>query len=230
MQTIALFDIDKTLVGKCAAHKQAFAYAFQRTYGVSATPLAVNPYGMTDQQIIVAALKAKGVDEQEIAAGISRCMQAMVDSFKRFCPTDTISLLPGVKPLLEGLTTAGVRLGLVTGNLEAIAWPKLEKAGVGHFFSFGGFGSDHPDRRELARLALQRVREKFPGEETPTVALLGDTPNDVAAAHAINARALAVATGIHSRQQLLEAGAEVVFDDFTDTPAVLAQILASSSR
>ena len=54
--------------------------------------------------------------------------------------------------------------------------------------------------------------------------LLGDTPNDVAAAQASGARIIAVATGKDSSTALAEAGGDMVLPNLTDTPAVLAAI------
>ena len=54
-----------------------------------------------------------------------------------------------------------------------------------------------------------------------TVLVVGDTPEDIACARAVNALALAVATGRHRTDELEEAGADAVFDDFGDTEAVL---------
>jgi hypothetical protein len=64
---------------------------------------------------------------------------------------------------------------LVTGNLEAIGWAKMEALGIAHLFSqpaFGGFGSDFcsgnteemwHDRAELVRVAAERCSKQFPG-------------------------------------------------------------------
>jgi phosphoglycolate phosphatase-like HAD superfamily hydrolase len=51
--------------------------------------------------------------------------------------------------------------------------------------------------------------------------VIGDTPLDVACAQASGARSIAVATGSHSVEQLRGAGADVVFENFRDTEAVL---------
>ena len=58
--------------------------------------------------------------------------------------------------------------------------------------------------------------------------LLGDTPNDVAAAQASGARIIAVATGKDTATELAEAGADTVLPDLTDTSAVLAAIYGQS--
>jgi excisionase family DNA binding protein len=77
----------------------------------------------------------------------------------------------------------------------------------------------------LVDIARQRA-EKAHGlnfDDGATV-LLGDTPNDVAAAQASGARIIAVATGKDSSTALAEAGADMVLPNLTDTPAVLAAI------
>ena len=58
--------------------------------------------------------------------------------------------------------------------------------------------------------------------------LIGDTPLDVAAALATGARAVGVATGGYTEADLASAGAHVVLPDLSDTPRVLAAILAEA--
>jgi len=66
----------------------------------------------------------------------------------------------------------------------------------------------------------------FAGELT---VLIGDTPLDVAAALATGARAVGVATGGYTEADLASAGAHVVLPDLSDTPRVLAAILAGQA-
>ena len=55
--------------------------------------------------------------------------------------------------------------------------------------------------------------------------LIGDTPLDVGAALATGARAVGVATGPFTAEDLAAAGAHTVLPDLADTPAVLSAIL-----
>ena len=90
------------------------------------------------------------------------------------------------------------------------------------FFEFGGFGSDHSDRSELLRAALNRgVERSGTRAERARVVVIGDTPHDVAAAHAIGARCIAVSTGGYDAAALLAAGAGLVAKDLR-APTVLA--------
>jgi len=55
--------------------------------------------------------------------------------------------------------------------------------------------------------------------------VIGDTPLDVAAAHAAGARAMAVATGSYDVAALCESGAEYVVADLSGTATVLKMLL-----
>ena len=225
MSTIALFDIDKTLVNGSKAHWDAFFFALKDVYNVRVEPGIIAHHGMTDQQIIREVLKIKGLSSATSEAGLSRCMQVMVDKFNELNPADTVELLPGVAELLTALAGRGARCGLVTGNLEAIAWPKLAKAGIDRHFTFGGFGSDHEDRKKMADLAVRRCCGMYNLDiKDCRVVLFGDTPYDIAAARAIHAFAVGVATGYPTREQLAAAGADIVLDNLADTEKVLALI------
>ena len=87
--------------------------------------------------------------------------------------------------------------------------------------AFGGYGDDHHDRDEVARAALAAVQEMVGDAIDPRrVWVIGDTPYDIRCARAIGARAVAVLTGWHTREELLACGPDVLLDDLSD-PAVL---------
>jgi phosphoglycolate phosphatase len=132
-------------------------------------------------------------------------------------------VLPGVRPLLERLAHRGnVHLGLLTGNVEAGARAKLAPFGLNAYFPTGGFGSDHGDRREVARHAAARVA-RHAGREVPPdrVVVIGDTENDVDCARANGFRAVAVLTGWCSREALASAGPDALLEDLADLEASL---------
>ena len=115
----------------------------------------------------------------------------------------------GVVELLEKLRDDGIVLGLTTGNVEEAAQIKLARANLNRFFSFGGYGSDSPDRTELTEIALARAQEHF--DEAIDVFdcfSCGDTPRDVEAGHGAGIRVVGVATGEYTVDELLEAGAD----------------------
>ena len=114
----------------------------------------------------------------------------------------------------------------MTGNVEDGARAKLGAFGLNHFFSDGGFASDHPDRAEIARIAHERLsrraRYRFPAGQ---VVVVGDTELDVACAKANGFRAVAVESGWVPRERLEAASPDALFEDLTDADAVLAALL-----
>jgi phosphoglycolate phosphatase len=69
------------------------------------------------------------------------------------------------------------------------------------------------------RRSLERAREKYGEEFHPVV--IGDTVNDVTAALANGAVAIAVATGATPAAELTAAGAHVVLPDLSDLEAAV---------
>jgi phosphoglycolate phosphatase len=121
-------------------------------------------------------------------------------------------VLDGVFDLLEDLAIIQhAQLGLLTGNTELGAEIKLRHYRLIQHFSFGAYGSDRADRNLLGHIALDRALAVTGKIFTPDRTLIiGDTPKDIACAHAVGARCLAVATGHFTAEQLEDAGADWV--------------------
>ena len=72
------------------------------------------------------------------------------------------------------------------------------------------------------RLALKRALDHVgEGVEIDGRYLIGDTPSDIAAAQAMEAVSIAVATGAVSAEELQDAGADYVMEDLTDCTGLL---------
>jgi phosphoglycolate phosphatase-like HAD superfamily hydrolase len=134
---------------------------------------------------------------------------------------------PGVVELIDALEARADRvLGLLTGNLAEGAAAKLRAVGIDPArFAVAAYGSDHEVRAELPAIALERARARF-GTDIPGSALviIGDTPADIECGRAVGARAIAVATGRYSVEDLAAHDPFAVFADLTDTEAVLRAI------
>jgi phosphoglycolate phosphatase-like HAD superfamily hydrolase len=130
--------------------------------------------------------------------------------------------MPGVQALLDEISRERRHyLALLTGNYERAAQIKLAHFGLEAYFSWGAFGDDSPDRQQLACLALQRAEQRLvPAAALRNVVVIGDTPHDVACAKAVAARAIAVATGNYSVEELSACGADAVLADLADTRAL----------
>ncbi len=226
MQKLALFDIDKTLImGSKAKDTISFPEAFRKIYNVNAGIDIINPHGMTDQQIIIEVMRKKGLNDEEIMPKLRECMQAMIDSFSNIVENDNIIVLDGVKELLEELNKNDILIGLVTGNLEQIARAGLKKAGIDHYFSIGGFGSDDINRTRLVHLAIKRAEQKAGFKQQDNVFLFGDAPQDMKAGKEAGIKTIGVTTGIYSKEDLEDAGADFVLENLKDKKHILDKIL-----
>ena len=122
-------------------------------------------------------------------------------------------MLPGVPERLKQLSRAGHALGLITGNGDGAAHIKLQRAGLNRWFTYGAYASAGVDRPEIVRQAVRRG-EAMLGCNVPNteIYVIGDTPLDIQAAHAVDCTAIAVATGKYDRAALEEAGADHVLE------------------
>lgn len=214
------------------AGRAALRRALEVIYGTTGPLAAFNFHGKTDPQIVVELLTSAGMEEAEIRGRLSSVWPVYLEALDRELEDrrarGRIVLLPGVRELLATLERRPeVKLGLLTGNIEPAARLKLSAAGVSARFDVGGFGSDSEVRVEIARIAVDRCRSASGPGETPAVVVVGDTPDDVACARAVDATAVAVATGRHSVAELEAAGADAVFEDFNDTGRVVGFVLAA---
>jgi phosphoglycolate phosphatase-like HAD superfamily hydrolase len=224
---LLLFDIDGTLLaGATGEHREALHEALLVVHGIEADlnrrPIA--PAGRTDREITRAILLDAGVDAKQIDDGTDAVQEEACRAYARLCPDDlSHTVLTGIPELLAQLSSREDRtLGLVTGNYEAIARLKLRRARIGHWFDggVGAFGSDAEDRTELPAIARRRAGARgapYPRERT---VVIGDTPRDIACAHADGARAVAVATGPFDVDEL--RAADAVASNASELLALLA--------
>jgi phosphoglycolate phosphatase len=212
-ETLLLFDIDGTLLGRASAeHAAALRQALHDVHGLDpAFDHRVSAAGRTDGEIARLLLLAAGVSARAIDEGVDQVREAAIAAYAHLCPADLSGkVLPGIGALLDALSARDdVRLSLVTGNFEPIARLKLKRAGLGHRFDHGqgGFGSDSEDRTFLPSIARRRAGAQgvaWPRERT---IVIGDTPRDIACARADGVRCVAVATGPHPAADLGDADA-----------------------
>ncbi|MCX5885885.1 MAG: HAD family hydrolase [Proteobacteria bacterium] len=229
MQRLVLFDIDGTLMLLDNVANNAFSAMAKELFGVEASIFDVRCSGKTDSLILEEVLLAKGIDEREIEAKKKLAFERYCFYFENYLNNgDSYRIYPGVIPLLENLSNdLSVHVGLLTGNVEFTAWKKLEKAGLHQYFSFGAFGNESKVRSELVGIALERAKEKlgitFAGREA---VIIGDSVHDVKCGKEYGTRSIAVATGFHSKEELLSAEPDVLFDDLSDYRKVIDVILS----
>lgn len=200
---MVLFDIDGTLLRKAGPHhREALVAAIRDVVGLETSIDGIPVQGMLDGDILTEMMAKAGVPAAAIRAAMPQVFRRAQSIYIETCPVLTKAVCPGVKSALARLDRAGVLLGLVTGNLTAIAWQKTGQAGLAKFFRFGAFSDMGTTRTHLVRLAHARARrEGWIHRDTP-VSFVGDHPNDIEAAKRNRVRSIAVATGLVGAREL----------------------------
>jgi phosphoglycolate phosphatase len=217
-----LFDIDGTLIDSGGAGMHSLNLAFEEMFSVRDAFGTVSMAGKTDPQILKEALALHGITSQN---GI---VPEFYRTYLRHLSEQILNrkghVKPGMRELLEILKERkGYVLGLLTGNIEGGAVIKLEHFGLRSFFVTGAFGSDAEDRNRLLPIAVGKLCHTMSVVVPFTdCVVIGDTPRDVDCARPYGAFTVAVATGPYSSAALSAAGADIVFEDLSDTRGFLS--------
>lgn len=251
---IVSFDVDGTLVRSLGEnanklHKEAFAEAFKQVFGLDTTIDVIEHHGSTDGLILVRVVEFHGIDKKKAMEKLPEMQNVMVEYFESHKERAAVGLevLPGVEKLLKELQKLDhVYVGLCTGNLEPIAWSKMEALGLKDLFTspnFGGFGSDYcsgnsdprqsyKDRAELVQTAVRRAASIANLDEQCLRRFhVGDAPMDVQAAVAGGSTAIGLLTGIFSREDLQQCCSSdddvIILPNLENTDHVLDIIVSS---
>lgn len=225
MDKLVLFDIDKTLIVGSRFHYNALKKALIQVYGVKNPKSLTNMQGMTDLKIICTTLQNENIPVNTIKSGLDECMTTMYENFKDALEISDLKVLKGVRPLLQDIQEHDIPMGLVTGNMEAIAWLKLDEVDLKQYFLFGGFGDRVLKRSGLVEKALEVSNKLVGAIDRKNVYLVGDTPRDILGGRKAEVNTLGVATGDFTEQELLIAGASHVLKDLTDKDKIISIIL-----
>jgi phosphoglycolate phosphatase len=213
-QGLVLFDIDGTLLRRAGPHhRQALAEAVRRATGLDTTTDGIPVQGMLDRDILAAMLANAGASRAAIRRNMPGMVAIAQAVYARRCPDLRGKVCPGARMLLYRLWRRGVPAGLVTGNLTRIGWKKMERAGLRRYLRFGAFAERARDRAALVRIAVGHARRRGWIERGSPVALIGDHPNDIQAARANGVRAIAVATGLASAEELAAHSPDLLVPD-----------------
>jgi phosphoglycolate phosphatase len=227
---LVLFDIDGTLVWTDGAGRRAIHRALTEVFG-SIGPADYRFDGKTDPQIVRDLMRSVGHHDDHIDARMQAVFDRYVEQLRveLTAPGYRPRVMPGVFALLDALESrTDVVLGLLTGNLVDGARAKLQSAGIDPArFRVGAFGSDHEERQSLPEVARRRFRDHLGVDVRGSdCVIIGDTPADVTCGRAVGARAIGVATGRYGVDELMHHGAAAVFQDLSDTTAVVAEVMA----
>lgn len=223
--TLLLFDIDGTLV----LYTDDFPHRMfeEMTDHFFGKTVSLDDYrfsGKTDKLIISEVAALAGVTETELAEREEEIVEWVPMRLEEHLDDSTFELLPNVKAILDELSTRpDTTLALLTGNLPRCAELKLEQFGLMRYFEFGAYGIESRDRNDLGPIALKKFADAK-GFAADDVVIVGDALPDIHVAKHIDARVLVTLTGRTTREEVLPHEPDHIFDDLTDTEAVLKAI------
>jgi phosphoglycolate phosphatase len=227
---LVTFDVDGTLMrrhgGVPTLKVEAIDYAVCKVFGLESfnylDHLRPEMYGMTDRTIMKLLLQNLGIKSDNVENRVDTMLNealAYFDNHPEHTTEKDYYLLPGVEKLLSELKTAGVEMGLATGNYSRFARWKVDGLSIGDYFTFGGFGEDAEDRAEIIGIALKRANSN-----SGPACHFGDTPVDImsAKANGIYGGAISSAGGATFEAQALHhAGADLVIDSWNDIAKII---------
>jgi phosphoglycolate phosphatase-like HAD superfamily hydrolase len=228
---LLLFDIDGTLLLNASReHAESLHAALKRVHHIDKPPGRVEAAGRTDGEIARSICLLAGITAERIDACMPDIRRCACEDYAHRCPPSLRDrVAPGMPAVLDKLAgVRGLRLSLVTGNLEPIARLKLERAGLGHHFprGQGAFGSDDDDRAALPEIARQRAGQNGRPYARERTIVVGDTPRDIACARADGVRVIAIATGPYEHGDL--RGADAIITHARELPAALKALLTTA--
>jgi phosphoglycolate phosphatase-like HAD superfamily hydrolase len=226
---ILLWDIDGTLIRSTrpGGYKEYTIPVLEELFGTAGQLAEMQVSGMTDLQIFVEALGNHGVTHDHLRERIHVLSERLTAEARKVTGNGNnfFELLPGVRETLEALDKhPRYRSALLTGNIEPMAYLKMELVGLESFFTLpGAFGEESHNRRDLPAFAADRIRKHLQLDLAPEqFIVIGDTPNDIDCARHFGARAVAVGTGrFYSNDDVLAHSPDKFLPDLSDPAAVI---------
>jgi phosphoglycolate phosphatase len=226
---LVLFDIDGTLLNSGGMGRASMQRALAEVFG-SPGKSSYRYDGKTDKQIVRDTMRLEGHSDEHIDSRMEALIGLYLDGLRTGAKSGDFDIRPldGVVDLLDALEAReDIVLGLLTGNVESGARVKLSAAGIDpDRFRVNAFGSDHEHRPELPAIAQRRASETLgidiAGER---VIVIGDTPADIECGRALGAKAIAVASGHYTVEQLEAHEPYAVFPSLRDTAKLLETIV-----
>ena len=256
MDRLVLFDIDCTLVDAHGAGGRAIMRAIRDVYGVEGDLGDYSFHGRTDPGIIRDLADLWGAGDPATVIGryegetqpqvihelaerlgapaatvdglVDACIARYVELLHDEMAEVEVETLPGVRELVTALAAdRRVLLGLLTGNVEEGARLKLQPTGLLGLFKVGAYGSDSALRSDLPAVAVGRAEaltgRRYAGK---AIVVIGDTPADVECGAGLGVKAIGVATGRHTMEELVRHAPDFLFPDLSDWRAAYEAVLA----
>jgi phosphoglycolate phosphatase len=206
-----LWDMDGTLIDQTAAIIRAYADVIQSLGG-----------GVPDPKVIrrslggtMASTMALFIDDAHLDEASKRFRQRFPEIM-----FEGLIILPGGPELIESAYKARIPQVIFTNKHGDTARQVSKYAGFSKYIPacIGNTDTDwHKPQAELTRYVLDQIDASAEG-----ACMIGDSPTDVETAHNADLPCYCIATGAHSTDELLAAGAEAAFNSLVELKAAFA--------
>jgi len=220
MVRLVLFDIDGTLIRTGGAGVKAFAKVFETEFSAVDGFERMKFGGRTDTGLVREFFGYHNIPATP--ENFRRFFERYVFWLDHILQQSQTSVCTGVWEFIRRLRAVDnpPLIGLLTGNIRLGAEIKLRHAGLWDIFVTGGFADDSEERDKIAAIAKERGRrllnENLRGDQ---VVVIGDTPLDIRCARAIEAKVIAVATGMVPIEELETHKPDWSVKDLSELPA-----------
>ncbi len=218
MRELIFFDINGTLIERDERTDEIYLIALNELLGTEDAMAGVDNSARSDHDVFKEVLANHGMAYND--AIWRQFLDLYAEHLEVHKQSDIWRANVDVLDYLEELARTDVALALITGELSVGARYKLEKVGVWHHFPVGGFGEDGLERRQIAEAGLEKAKAHY-GQDFDRIVVIGDTTRDIDVARHLGAFAVAITTGSHGRDQLQEAGPDIMIDRFADLEGIV---------
>ncbi len=210
MKRLVLFDIDGTLLTAAKTPRRGanrFTTAISAVFGEEVFYKKGEFIGAMDRRIVWELVQRIGIGKKEFLEKFPEIIDTMYENLtKSKKVAEYFPVIDEGRKLVEMLSTKDdIKLGLMTGNAEKIAWLKLRHAGLDKYFQFGVFGDEVESRIDLAKLVLPKTKKHFGKSfDAEQIVIVGDTIYDIRAGRAVGAFTIIVTREGHTAKKILE--------------------------
>lgn len=221
---LVIFDCDGTLVDSQHAIVAAMEQAFRASnLAPPPRPAILNVVGLSLDLAVMQLMRVRDpVTAHPVA---ERYKDAFAELRAR--PDHDEPLFPGCRAALDALVRRDdVLLGIATGKSRRGVAAVLEREGWQKHFATIQTADGHPSKPHPS-MVLKALAET--GVEPDRAVMVGDTSYDIEMARAADVAALGVSWGYHPVDELREAGADLVIDDYAELSGAIDSLLARTA-
>ena len=144
---------------------------------------------------------------------LEKSLATFLDFYAKNLCVGTVTY-PHVRSTLKILKAKGYRLAIITNKPFDFVQPILDGLDLNGLFE-SILGGDSLDKRKPDPLPLHYTCEKL-GVTVDECVMVGDSKNDILAAHAANMQSIGLTYGYNYGEDINEHNPDISFDDFAD--------------